>query len=202
MGENENDATERDINPLAIHLHKSQEPSASKSKGQTPQDALARINIQIDKRIDAKLAASSTSSKQSFPFWHILFVIFLSPFIFNIGSDLYDFAKINIMEITNDKKTAEGLSGDIEESAPKTFSIKYEKKRLLEIAGIDIDDPIKNTMKIRNIGSARTLNSLLLSFNRILTNAKEYKVSDFHVQSAKKGKRQAEERMKELNKSS
>jgi hypothetical protein len=202
MGESENDDTERDINPLGLPLHKSQEPTAAKTKGQSPQDAIARINLQIDKRIDAKLAAYPNTGKRSFPLWHILFVIFLSPFLINIGSDLYNFTKTNILEIAGDKNLTFGLSEDAKKTAPLTFSIKYEKKKLLEIAGIDIDDPIKNTMKIRNIDSIKTLNQLKVSFNRILTNAKEHKISDFHIQSAKKGKRQAEQRLKELNKNS
>lgn len=202
MGENENDVTEREINPLAIPLQKSQEPSATKTKGQNTQDAVTRINLQIDKRIDAKLAAYPNGAKRPFPFWHTLFVIFLSPFLFYIGSDLYHFAKKNVLQIVADKKLVIGSSDITEKAPPETFSIKYEKKKLMEISGIDIDDPIKNTMKIRNIGSIKELNDLMVCFDRILVNAKKHKVSDFHVQSAKKGKRQAEQRLKELNKKS
>lgn len=202
MGENENVDTERELNPLAVPLQKNQEPSASKSKGQSSQDTLTRINLQIDKRIDAKLASLSNDGKRSFPFWHTLFVIFLSPFLFYIGSDIYHFAKANILEIALDKNIVSGLPEKTGDSTPQTFSIKHEKKILLEIAGIDIDDPIKNTMKIRNIGSIKTLNELMVSFDRILSNAKEHKISNFHIESAKKGKRQAEQRLKELNKNS
>lgn len=80
-----------------------------------------------------------------------------------------------------------------------TFSLKREKKKLYEISGLDIDDPVKSSGVIGKIRSLELLVAMVESFDRILDSAGENgKVSGFHVKNAIEGKRLALARIRQL----
>ncbi len=81
---------------------------------------------------------------------------------------------------------------------PGIFSLKAEKKKIYEIGGVDFDDPIAGTKALKDIKSAELLIALVGSFNRILLNADNHPISDFHIKNAIEGKRQAMARLREL----
>ncbi|MEE8483416.1 MAG: hypothetical protein V3S46_02370 [Nitrospinota bacterium] len=81
---------------------------------------------------------------------------------------------------------------------PGIFSFEAEKTKIYEIGGVDFDDPIAGTKALKDIKSIELLLVLVGSFNRILLNADDHPVSDFHIKNAIDGKRQAMERLREL----
>ena len=70
----------------------------------------------------------------------------------------------------------------------ETFSFKQEKKRLYEISGLDIDDPVSEKV-IKKIKSTEVLLAMIGSFNRILLNSDQKAVSEFHLKNTAKAKR-------------
>jgi len=86
----------------------------------------------------------------------------------------------------------------INSEAPGSFSFKMEKKKLLEVSGIDMDDPMAGTETISNINSAEVLMAMIDSFNRILSKGGEDGVTKFYVKNALAGKTQALKRLKEI----
>ncbi len=86
----------------------------------------------------------------------------------------------------------------ISNEAPGRFSFKMEKKKLLEISGIDLDDPIAGTEITSNINSAEVLMAMIDSFNRILSKGGEDGVTGFYVKNALAGKTQTLKRLKEI----
>jgi len=90
----------------------------------------------------------------------------------------------------------------INNEAPGSFSFKMEKKKLLEISGIDLDDPIADTDIISNINSADVLMAMIDSFNRILSKGGEDGVTGFYVKNTLAGKTQALKRLKEIRQAS
>jgi len=78
------------------------------------------------------------------------------------------------------------------------FTIQNEKQRILELGGIDIDDPIVHKNAFSKIKSKKIMDALIQSFNRILEYQNEPGVSDFLVKNAKKGKTLAIQYRKDL----
>lgn len=70
----------------------------------------------------------------------------------------------------------------------ETFSFKQEKKRLYEISGLDIDDPVSEKT-IGKVKSTEVLLAMIGSFNRILLNSDHKSVSEFHLKNTAKAKR-------------
>lgn len=82
---------------------------------------------------------------------------------------------------------------------PGTFSLKREKKRLYELSGLDIDDPVKGSGIIGKIRSPELLIAMVESFDRIIDNAgKKKKASSFHVKNAIEGKKMALKKIRQL----
>jgi hypothetical protein len=78
------------------------------------------------------------------------------------------------------------------------FSIETEKRRILELAGIDIDDPILSKKAFSKIQSKPVMDALIQSFDRILQHQNDPGVGEFRVKNAKQGKTLAVEYRKEL----
>ena len=70
----------------------------------------------------------------------------------------------------------------------ESFSFKQEKKRLYEISGIDIDDPVSEKA-IKKVKSTEVLLAMIGSFNRILLNSDHKSVTEFHLKNTAKAKR-------------
>lgn len=80
-----------------------------------------------------------------------------------------------------------------------TFSFKREKKRLYELSGLDIDDPIQGSKVIEKIKSVELLVAMVESFDRIIDNAgRKNEVSGFHVKNSIEGKRMALKKIRQL----
>jgi len=103
---------------------------------------------------------------------------------------------------TNLEKLVKGFSAPkvvvINQGSVDGFTVKNEKQRILELGGIDIDDPIVHKNAFSKIKSKKIMDALIQSFNRILENQNEPGVSDFLVKNAKKGKTLAIEYRKDL----
>ncbi|GMT41601.1 MAG: hypothetical protein IEMM0002_0012 [bacterium] len=168
-------------------------------------------------------------------FWIVFLTLFLAPFFFRAGNDIYDTlrsklsfymgsyglfykpdsAKNSTVNTVTDGTIAENLNELIKQQQkimknyPRkvivihpermgVFSLKREKKRLYELSGLDIDDPVKGSDIIEKINSVEILVLMMESFDRIIDNAKGESVSKFHIKNAVEGKRKAIKRIRKL----
>ncbi len=170
----------------------------------------------------------------------ILVVLFLFPFFFNLGSELYLLARTAIMAQMGSRSSApaqegsalksssaiqplksdsdkiidslalvianqEKLMGDgaqrvliIHPDYAGTFSYDAEKQKIEQLAGIDLDTPLAGTDKMGKIRSAEILSLVIESLDRVLLNAAQYDLSEFHVKNALEAKKQALKRLQEI----
>jgi len=244
----ENDL-EEGISPISIPLHKNpaienenskrREPGGegsgvgpkkggSRSEESQGQKVLSKIFTEIDNRIDKRIDSRSALRRADFPFGLILLIIFIAPFIYNAGSDIYFMAKFSLYKalggnrhiLSENQKLTEGIASklfsagnnEITGNSPDSknaqtrnatkadsFSLKHEKELLIQL-GLDVDDPINNSKKIAVMTSVKDLNLIIESFGRIITNSTKYDISDFHVKNSLKGREDATDRITALSK--
>jgi hypothetical protein len=164
-------------------------------------------------------------------FWTLVFAMFLFPFFFHAGTELYMMARAALFPGQTVKKQeepkadagklADGKSLDklaaalaeqtkaLQEGAGRvviihpplngTFSFDAEKTKIYELSGINMDDPaVSGANKLAQVKSVELLYSLMESFDRIVVNAAQNNVSDFHVKNAIEWKKRALKRLQEL----
>lgn len=79
------------------------------------------------------------------------------------------------------------------------FDLEYEKRRILELAHIDIDDPVTGPGPFNKIGSREIIKELIRSFNAILAASRDHEeVSDILKENVLLGKKYALQRLKKL----
>lgn len=208
-------------------------PSSEKMREQRKTLTEKELFKKLYERIDEQVEKRTVSGKRPFLYFGlILLAVFLSPFLFYGGTDLYHLSRgylfeyFGVMPTLSDKYFSQTLASQNREIIKElgvlvrtqkeivksgiqkvvvinnepggTFSFKFEKKKLFELSGIDIDDPIKGTKKIGKIKSVDVLIAIMDSFNRILWNGAQYGVSNFHIKNVIEGKRQALKKLQEL----
>lgn len=165
-------------------------------------------------------------------FWMVMVAMFLFPFFFHAGTDLYKLAraalssKVDSMKEQTDKPEADsGRQAELKElekltailehqtkilgegagkvviihpSYPSAFSFDSEKAKIYELVGINLDDPPAVANKIEKVKSVELLYSLMESLDRVVLNAAQNNVSDFHVKNAIEWKKRALKRLQEL----
>jgi len=244
----ENDL-EEGISPISIPLHKNPaienenskrreaggegneagvKRPGSRAEESQGQKVLSKIFTEIDNRIDKRIDSRSALRRADFPFGLILLIIFIAPFIYNAGSDIYFMAKFSLYKslggnreiLSENQRLTEGIASKLfgagnsdstgnspdskvaqGSSATKadSFSFKKEKELLIRLS-LDIDDPINNSKKIAVMTSVKDLNLIIDSFGRIITNSTKHDISDFHVKNSLKGREDAMNRMAALSK--
>ncbi|MBI3580769.1 MAG: hypothetical protein HY098_01595 [Nitrospinae bacterium] len=162
----------------------------------------------------------------------VLLAMFLFPFFFHAGTDLYMlaraalFPKLGAMTQQAGKpdadsggqaelKELEKLTATLEHqtkilgegagkvviihpSYPSAFSFESEKARIYELGGINLDDPPAVANKLEKVKSVELLYSLMESLDRVVLNAAQNGISDFHVKNALEWKKRALRRLQEL----
>lgn len=108
------------------------------------------------------------------------------------------FAKLNKLIEAKVKTEAFQKVIIVRNDSEASFSFKLEKKLLFELSGLDMDDPITGAKLFKKIKSVELLIAMVDSFNRMLLNASQHKISEFHVKNAVEGKRQTLKRLQEL----
>ncbi len=79
------------------------------------------------------------------------------------------------------------------------FDLNYEKQKVLELAGIDLDDPVTNSKPFNSIKSRDVLKELIRSFDLIIAAARDHdEVSDFLKSNAMTAKKYATRRLKKV----
>ncbi len=166
-----------------------------------------------------EVPSKTVSGKTPFPFAQILVTAFLLPFFYNTGTESYLFAVSYIEDYYGLKLTSQSRASALtgtrdagkkpaDSDAKKilvitnqtgTFSFKFEKQKLLELAGIDIDDPINGTETINKIKSPEILITAIDSFSNIILNGRGKDVSDFHLKNSIEGKKLATKRLRKLS---
>jgi len=115
-------------------------------------------------------------------------------------------SKDTLLKILNKIATAqEKLSKDgiqkvvvLSPSEDYTFNYSFEKKKILEISGIDIDDPVIGSKAISKIKSSQVLIELIDTFNKIIMSGPQYNVSSFRIKNIIEAKKQALKKLKKL----
>jgi len=154
------------ISPLSVPLTKDTGERGEKKPQEEPQQSPTRISQRelmntiskrIDEKIDEKLAKRYTLSRTGL----ILLLLFITPLFFRAGGDLYDYCKSQLPKIlgvigitatpTPGSANGTGLlsltSGKvviIQPGQEETFSLSLEKRKIYEISGLDLDDPISS----------------------------------------------------------
>ena len=79
------------------------------------------------------------------------------------------------------------------------FDLAYEKQKILDLAGVDLDDPITGPKDFNNIISRDTLKELIRSFDTIIGASRTHaEVSEFVKKNALAGKGFASRRLRKL----
>ncbi|VAX20944.1 hypothetical protein MNBD_NITROSPINAE04-318 [hydrothermal vent metagenome] len=79
------------------------------------------------------------------------------------------------------------------------FDLNYEKQKIYELAGLDMDDPITSAKLFNAIKSRDVLKELIRSFNLIIAASRDHdEVSDFLKSNAMTGKKYATRRLKKV----
>jgi len=218
--------TEGKVSPLSLPLDKESslpdenETGASELESkEMKRKSQKKFADVILKRVDERIA-QRRGRRRLFPqLGIILLVLFTAPFFFRAGSDMYDVLKSKLpyylefygLDFPSTPGDGEPDSAAVNRQiAPQkvviiypeqqgTFSFKREKKRLYELSGLDIDDPVRGSSIIGKIKSVELLALMVESFDRIIDNAgKKKEVSWFHVKNAREGKQMALERIRQL----
>jgi len=70
------------------------------------------------------------------------------------------------------------------------FDLEYEKQKVLELSGVDLDDPVASSRPFDRIKSRDTLKELKRSLDLIISNARDHdEISDFMKKNALTAKR-------------
>ncbi|MBI4829708.1 MAG: hypothetical protein HY804_13040 [Nitrospinae bacterium] len=81
----------------------------------------------------------------------------------------------------------------------ETFDLDYEKQKIRELAGIDMDDPITNSAPFDKLASRDAVKELIRSFDAIIAAARDHdEVSAFLKSNALEGKKHATSRLRKL----
>ena len=81
----------------------------------------------------------------------------------------------------------------------ETFDLDYEKQKIRELAGIDMDDPITNSAPFDKLASRDAVKELIRSFDAIIAAARDHdEVSAFLKSNALEGKKHAARRLQKL----
>ncbi|HEB71416.1 MAG TPA: hypothetical protein ENI77_02200 [Nitrospirae bacterium] len=79
------------------------------------------------------------------------------------------------------------------------FDLNYEKQKVYELAGVDLDDPVTSAKPFNAIKSRDVLKELIRSFNLIIAASRDHdEVSDFLKSNAMTGKGYATLRLKKI----
>lgn len=79
------------------------------------------------------------------------------------------------------------------------FDLGYEKIKILQLCGVDLDDPISGPGKFAEMENAEVAKEVIHSFDVILASSKEKKeVSAFIIGNALKGRKYAIEQLKKI----
>jgi hypothetical protein len=79
------------------------------------------------------------------------------------------------------------------------FDLAYEKQKVIELSGVDLDDPITSSKLFDRIKSRDVVKELIRSFNAIIAAARDHdEVSDFMKKNALTAKKHAARRLKKL----
>ncbi len=79
------------------------------------------------------------------------------------------------------------------------FDLNYEKQKIYELAGVDMDDPVTSAKPFNAIKSRDVLKELIRSFNLIIAASRDHdEVSDFLKSNAMTGKKYATRRLKKI----
>lgn len=164
----------------------------------------------------------------AFSFLKILLAMFLFPFFFQIGTELYGLARTQIMgaQKGSANQKAQGGSGGtdaavleklsqilanqarlmeeggkvviIHPALPGQFAFDAEKTKLYELSGINLDDPVSGVNKLAQTKSVELLYSVMESCDRVVLNAAASNISEFHVKNAIEWKKRAIKRLQDL----
>lgn len=107
------------------------------------------------------------------------------------------------------KATPAAVAPDISVEGPKVIVVKtptvepfdlgYEKLKIFQLCGVDLDDPISGPGKFSNIESVEVVKEVIHSLDLILASSKENKdISPFILGNALKGRKFAIEQMKKI----
>lgn len=79
------------------------------------------------------------------------------------------------------------------------FDLNYEKQKIYELAGVDMDDPITSAKLFNVIKSRDVLKELIRSFNLIIAASRDHdEISDFLKSNSMTGKKYATRRLKKV----
>ncbi len=77
------------------------------------------------------------------------------------------------------------------------FDLEYEKQKVLELSGVDLDDPVASSKPFDRIKSRDTLKELKRSLDLIISNARDHdEISDFMKNNALTAKRYVIKRLR------
>ena len=167
-------------------------------------------------------------SGRGLPFWMVLVAMFLFPFFYHAGTELYVLARAALFPKVEVKSQPEANLGRQEElkaleklaailesqtkilgegagkvvvihpSYPSAFSFDFEKAKIYELSGINLDDPPAGADKLEKIKSVELLYELAESLDRMVLFAAQNNVSEFHVKNAIEWKKRVLKRIQEL----
>lgn len=160
--------------------------------------------------------------------WVIFAALFLFPFFYHLGSELYLLARTAIMAKYGppasvapvvvakgtvdelNKTMAAILDGQqkliqegqkviiIHSDYAGAFSYEHEKRKILELCGFDIDDPVNLADRFSKIKSTELLGTVMESLDRIVLNAAQNGVAEQHLKNTIEVKKMALKRIQEL----
>lgn len=162
----------------------------------------------------------------------VLLAMFLFPFFFHAGTDLYMLARAALFSKVEavkqqagrpdsdsggqaEHKELEKLTAMLENQTkilgegagkvviihppyPSAFSFDSEKAKIYELGGVNLDDPPAVADKLEKVKSVELLYALMESLDRVVLNAAQNNVSEFHVKNAIEWKKRALKRLQEL----
>jgi len=112
--------------------------------------------------------------------------------------------KPQIVKVENRRKGKKTKASDtkiivIKVPSREKFDLNYEKQKIYELAGVDMDDPITNAKPFNAIKSRDVLKELIRSFNLIIAASRDHdEVGDFLKNNAMTGKKHATRRLKKV----
>ena len=118
--------------------------------------------------------------------------------------------KIEKIEVKVPKQAAPGQNVERQAAAPpkiivvkvpsgEKFDLEYEKRKILELANVDLDDPVTGPDVFQDVKSRDVLKEIIRSLNAIIAAARDHEeVSDFLKSNALEAKKRAVKRLSEL----
>lgn len=79
------------------------------------------------------------------------------------------------------------------------FDLAYEKRKVLELAGVDLDDPVTGPEPFENIKSREALKEVIRALDAIIAASRDHEeVSDFLKNNALEAKKHVQERLRKV----